>query len=121
MHSQHGRGIRDRPDLTGQRGQPITVPGLSQPGDSVELVNSEGVKSTTSTTLKLTPGIRKDSVYMAHGYGSMNPLMSVGAKAGVDDQSLITKISVDPETGGHGMRNNFVKLIKDGKVLDIPA
>ncbi len=58
---------------------------------------------------------------MAHGYGSMNPLMSVGVKAGIDDQSLITKISVDPETGGHGMRNNFVKLIKDGKVLDIPA
>ena len=41
--------------------------------------------------------------------------------AGIDDQSLITKIAIDPETGAHGMRNNFVKLIKDGKVLDIPA
>jgi len=90
-------------------------------GDTVGLVNSEGFKSKTTTTLKVTPGIRKDSVYMAHGYGSMNPLLSVAASAGVDDQSLITKISIDPETGGHGMRNNFVKLIKDGKVLDIPA
>ena len=90
-------------------------------GDIVGLVNSEGFKSKTTTTLKVTPGIRKDSVYMAHGYGSMNPLLSVAVNSGVDDQSLITKISIDPETGGHGMRNNFVKLIKDGNVLDIPA
>ncbi|WP_136808334.1 molybdopterin-containing oxidoreductase family protein [Desulfosediminicola flagellatus] len=90
-------------------------------GDVVGLVNSEGFKSRTTTTLKVTPGIRKDSVYMAHGYGSVNPLLSVAVNAGVDDQSLITKIAVDPETGAHGMRNNFVKLIKDGKVLDIPA
>lgn len=90
-------------------------------GDEVGLVNSEGFKSYTTTIVKVTPGIRKDAVYMAHGYGSVNPLLSVGAKAGVDDQSLITKIAVDPETGAHGMRNNFVKLIKDGKVLDMPA
>ena len=90
-------------------------------GDTVGLINSEGFKSKSTTIVKVTPGIRKDSVYMAHGYGSMNPLMSVGVKAGIDDQSLITKIAVDPETGSHGMRNNFVKLIKDGKILDIPA
>jgi len=90
-------------------------------GDTVGLINSEGFKSRTTTTVKVTPGIRKDAVYMAHGYGSANPLMSVAVNSGVDDQSLITKIAVDPETGAHGMRNNFVKLIKDDKVLDIPA
>ncbi|WP_136796683.1 molybdopterin-containing oxidoreductase family protein [Desulfosediminicola ganghwensis] len=90
-------------------------------GDTVGLVNSEGFKSHTTTTVKVTPGIRKDSVYMAHGYGSANPLLSVAVNAGVDDTSLMTKIAIDPETGAHGMRNNFVKLIKDGKVLDIPA
>jgi thiosulfate reductase/polysulfide reductase chain A len=90
-------------------------------GDLVGFINQEGVESRTTTTVKTTPGIRGDSVFMAHGYGSSNPLMSVGVNAGVDDQSLITKITVDPETGAHGMRNNFVKLIKDGKVLDIPA
>lgn len=90
-------------------------------GDQVGFINSEGVKSRTTTSVKITPGLRKDCVYMAHGYGSANPLMTVGVDAGVDDQSLITKISVDPETGAHGMRTNFVKLIKDGKVLDIPA
>jgi len=90
-------------------------------GDTVGLVNSEGFQSKTTTIVKVTPGIRKDAVYMGHGYGSMNPLLSVAAKAGVDDQSLITKIAIDPETGGHGMRNNFVKLVKDGKALDFPA
>jgi thiosulfate reductase/polysulfide reductase chain A len=81
-------------------------------GDRVYCVNSEGVKSRTTTSVKVTPGIRKDCVYMAHGYGSMNPAMSLGVGAGIDDQSLITKLAVDPETGCHGMRNNFVKLVK---------
>ena len=58
---------------------------------------------------------------MYHGFGSANPLMTIGVGAGVDDTSLITKLAVDPETGCHGMRNNFVKLIKNGKVLDLSA
>jgi thiosulfate reductase/polysulfide reductase chain A len=90
-------------------------------GDTVGFINSEGIKSRTTTIVKLTPGIRKDCVYMYHGYGSANPLMTAGVGKGVDDQSLITKIAIDPETGCHGMRNNFVKLTKDGKALDIPA
>ncbi|SDP09475.1 molybdopterin-containing oxidoreductase family protein [Desulforhopalus singaporensis] len=94
--------------------------GLSD-GDTVGLVNQDGFSSRTTTTVKTTPGIRKDAIYMAHGYGSANPLLTVGADAGVDDQSLITKITVDEETGAHGMRTNFVKLVKDGKVLDIPT
>ncbi|MCX5871193.1 MAG: molybdopterin-dependent oxidoreductase [Deltaproteobacteria bacterium] len=90
-------------------------------GDTVGFVNSEGVKSSTTTIVKVTPGIRKDAVYMYHGYGTINPLMTVAVGKGVSDTSLITKITIDPETGTHGMRNNFVKLTKDGKVLDIPA
>lgn len=90
-------------------------------GDTVGVVNSEGVESTTTTTVKVTAGIRKDCVYMYHGYGSANPLMTIGVGAGVDDQALITKVAIDPETGCHGMRNNFVKLIKNGKVLDLSA
>ncbi len=90
-------------------------------GDTVGFVNSEGVKSRTTTIVKVTPGIRKDCIYMYHGYGSANPLMTNAVGKGVDDQSLITKLAVDPESGCHGMRNNFVKLTKDGKTLDIPA
>ena len=81
-------------------------------GDRVKLVNSEGVKSPTTTTVKVTPGIRTDCVFMAHGYGTQNSAMTVAKDAGVDDQALITKLAVDPETGCHGMRNNFVKLVK---------
>ena len=90
-------------------------------GDVVGFINQDGIKSRTTTIVKTTPGIRTDSVFMAHGYGTSNPLMSVGVDAGVDDTSLMTKITVDPETGAHGMRNNFVKFTKDGKVIDIPA
>ncbi|MGE4559780.1 MAG: molybdopterin-dependent oxidoreductase [Desulfobulbus sp.] len=81
-------------------------------GDTVSFINQDGVKSRTTTTVKVTPGIRQDCVYMYHGFGSMNPEMTIGVNKGVDDTSLITKIAVDPETGAHGMRNNFVKLVK---------
>lgn len=94
--------------------------GLAE-GDEISLVNSEGVASVYKTVVKVTPGIRKDTVYTAHGYGSRSPMLSVGQGAGIDDQRLISKIAVDPETGAHGMRNNFVKLVKDGKTLDFPA
>jgi thiosulfate reductase/polysulfide reductase chain A len=90
-------------------------------GDRIELINQDGVKSATSSVVKVTPGIRKDTVYMAHGYGTKNPAMTVAVGKGIDDQSLITRRAVDPETGAHGMRNNFVKFVKNGKVLSIPA
>ena len=90
-------------------------------GDQVALVNEEGFVSTTTTSVKVTPGIRKDAVFMAHGYGTTNPLMTVAAGAGIDDTSLMTRITIDPETGAHGLRNNFVKFVKDGKIIDIPS
>jgi thiosulfate reductase/polysulfide reductase chain A len=81
-------------------------------GDTVSMVNQDGVKSRTTTKVKVTPGIREDAVYIYHGFGSMNPELTLGYNKGIDDQSLITKLAVDPETGCHGMRNNFVKLVK---------
>jgi thiosulfate reductase/polysulfide reductase chain A len=81
-------------------------------GDLVSLVNQDGVKSRNTTTVKVTPGIREDAIYLYHGYGTMNPEMTVGHNQGIDDQGLITKLAVDPETGCHGMRNNFVKIVK---------
>jgi len=83
-------------------------------GDIVSLVNQDGVQSRTTTTVKVTPGIREDAVYMYHGFGSINPELTIGCNKGIDDQSLITKLAVDPETGCHGMRNNFVTLVKMG-------
>lgn len=90
-------------------------------GDRVGFVNSEGVTSSTTTLVKITPGIRQDTVYMAHGFGSASPQLSVGFGSGVDDQSLISLLKVDPEIGAQATRNNFVKLIKDDKILDFPV
>ncbi len=81
-------------------------------GDKIILVNQDGVRSKIATTVKVTPGIREDAVYMYHGFGTMNPLMTAGYNKGVDDQSLITKLAIDPESGANGMRNNFVRLVK---------
>lgn len=81
-------------------------------GDMVSLVNQDGFTSYTTTPVKVTPGIREDAVFVYHGFGTMNPLMTIGYKKGLDDNSMLTKIAVDPETGTHGMRNNFVKLVK---------
>ncbi|MCL2790388.1 MAG: molybdopterin-dependent oxidoreductase [Desulfobulbus sp.] len=83
-------------------------------GDTVALINQDNVKSRTTTTVKVTPGIRQDCVYIYHGFGSRNPELTVGHDRGIDDQSLITKLAVDPESGSYGMRNNFVKLVKVG-------
>ena len=83
-------------------------------GDTVRLVNQDGVESRTTTTVKVTPGIREDAVYLYHGYGTRNKEMTFSVDKGVDDTSLITKIAIDPESGAHGMRNNFVKLVKVG-------
>jgi len=71
--------------------------------------------------VKTTPGIRKDCLFIAHGFGTFNPAMTVGYHKGIDDNSLNTKINREGETGISGMRINFVRIVKDGKVIDIPA
>lgn len=81
-------------------------------GDKVTMVNSEGVKSSSTSHALVTPGIREDCVFMAHGFGSKSAGMTVGKGAGMDDQELCSIRAVDPETGCNGMRNNFVKLSK---------
>lgn len=90
-------------------------------GDRISLVTQDGTVSATSSILKVTQGIRKDTIFTAHGYGSRNPALTNGVKKGIDGQALIKKPAVDPETGAHGMRTSFVRIMKDGKVLSIPA
>lgn len=90
-------------------------------GDRISLVTHDGTVSATSSILKVTQGIRKDTIFTAHGYGSRNPALTNGVKKGIDGQALIKKPAVDPETGAHGMRTSFVRIMKDGKVLSIPA
>ncbi len=90
-------------------------------GDRIFLENQDGKRSSSSSVIKVTPGIRKDVIYLAHGYGSYNPEMKSGFNKGIDDNELNTRTVIEPETGCCGMRINFVRLVKDGKVMNIPS
>lgn len=78
----------------------------------VRLENQDKVVSDP-IQVKVTERIRRDCVYMVHGFGHNAPRLSRAHKSGADDQQLITRYKVDPITGGTGMRVNFVKIIKE--------
>ncbi len=82
-------------------------------GDQVWLVNQDGAKSGP-IKVKATQRIRKDSVYMVHGFGHDAPGMTRAHKRGASDAALQTKYALDPISGGAGLRVNFVKLVKEG-------
>ncbi len=90
-------------------------------GDRVALENQDGKRSVSTSVLKVTPGIRKDVIFLAHGFGTFNSAMTVGYGKGIDDQSMNTRTVIEPETGCCGMRVNFVRIVKDGRPIDIPA
>lgn len=77
-------------------------------GQYVWLENQDGVRSTFPLKVRVTERIRWDSVYMVHGFGHKNKLLSRAYGKGASDAELITKVHVDPIMGGTGMRGNFV-------------
>ena len=79
----------------------------------VWLENQDGVVSSNSIKVRVTERIRYDSVYMVHGFGHTQKQMSRSYKRGVSDSELITKVLVDPEMGGTGMRGNFVTFLME--------
>ena len=80
-------------------------------GERVWLENQDGVRSGP-VPVKATPRIRKDCVYMVHGFGHNTPDMKLAHGKGASDAMLQTKYVLDPISGGAGMRVNFVKLVK---------
>jgi len=76
-------------------------------GAAVELVGSDG---STSLPLpaKVTPGIRRDCVFTAHGFGSKSHLLRRAYQRGASDTERMTHFAADPDTGSTGMRVNFV-------------
>ncbi|NIV39231.1 MAG: molybdopterin-dependent oxidoreductase, partial [Anaerolineae bacterium] len=81
-------------------------------GDYVRLVNQDGVKSNR-IRVKATERIRRDCVFMVHGFGQTAKRLGQAYMKGADDQKLITRYAVDPIAGTTGMRVNFVKLVKE--------
>jgi thiosulfate reductase/polysulfide reductase chain A len=86
--------------------------GLKQ-GDRVMLENQDGAKSGP-IKVKATPRIRKDCVFIVHGFGHDAPGMTRAHKRGASDALLQTRYKLDPISGGAGLRINFVKLVRGG-------
>lgn len=83
-----------------------------QHGERVRVTNTDGVVSQ-ALKLKATERIRKDCVYMVHGFGSRSKLLSKAFGQGASDQQLISRYAVDPIAGSTGMRINFVTIKKE--------
>jgi thiosulfate reductase/polysulfide reductase chain A len=81
-------------------------------GDRVMLENQDGVKSGP-IKVKATPRIRKDAVFMVHGFGHDAPGLTRANKRGASDAMLQTQYVLDPISGGAGLRVNFVKLTRE--------
>ncbi len=88
-------------------------------GEEVQLENQDGARSLP-IKLKVTPGIRPDAVYMAHGYGSRSKQLTKAYEKGASDQFVITRYENDPFMGASSHRTNFVRIVKGKKILDIP-
>jgi len=83
-------------------------------GTYVALINQDGIRSNP-IKLKVTERIRKDCVYMVHGFGVTSKELKNAYRKGADDQGLITRYTVDPIAGSTGMRGNFVRLEEEKK------
>ncbi len=81
-------------------------------GDRVMVENHDGARSGP-VRVKVTQRIRRDAVYMVHGFGHNAPGLSRANGRGASDTALITNYVLDPISGGAGMRVNFVRLVKE--------
>jgi thiosulfate reductase/polysulfide reductase chain A len=77
----------------------------------VTLENQDGVRSLP-VRLRVTEGIRRDCVFMAHGFGQQGERMTQAYRRGASDTGLMTRVQVDPIMGATGMRVNFVRILK---------
>jgi thiosulfate reductase/polysulfide reductase chain A len=84
-----------------------------EPDQEVWLRNQDGVVSKFPIKVRITERIRYDSVYMVHGFGKSNKLLTNAYGKGASDSDLITNVKIDPIMGGTGMRENFVEILID--------
>ncbi len=90
-------------------------------GQEVWLQNPKGKVSSFPIKVRVTERIRHDSVFLPHGFGNKGRIfvngealeMSRTYGRGISDAEMIHKIEIDPETGGTGMRNNFVTILTE--------
>ncbi len=90
-------------------------------GQELFLENQDGLRSMRPVRIKVTPGIRSDCLYMAHGFGCQSPFLTAAYGHGVADSPLMVRSIPDPLSGVRGGRVNFVRFIKNGVPLPIPS
>jgi thiosulfate reductase / polysulfide reductase chain A len=83
------------------------------------LKNQDGAVTDFSVKVRITERIRWDSVYIVHGFGHSQKLMTRCFGKGASDTKLITKVLVDPIMGGTGMRGNFVTFLTEKTEQDV--
>ena len=88
--------------------------GIKQ-GQKIWLKNQDGIMSEFPIKVRLTERIGFDSIYMVHGFGHSNKLLSRSHGKGISDTQLMTNVKVDPVMGGTGMRLNFVTFVLDNE------
>ena len=84
--------------------------------DEVIVENQDGIKSDKIKIL-MTPGMRPDAAYLPHGFGGNDRGLLNYTRKNVSDNNLISKYTIDPISGGTGLRTNFVRIIKDNNIL----
>lgn len=88
-------------------------------GMEVWLRNQDGVISNFPIKVRITERIRWDSVYMVHGFGHGNKLLTRCFGKGASDTQLITNVKIDPVMGGTGMRENFVTFLFEPEEVNV--
>ena len=83
--------------------------GLAQ-GEYVWLENDAGVREGP-VRVRLTERIRRDCVYLVHGFGHKGRGLRLAYGRGASDNALQTRYLLDPISGGAALRNNFVKVV----------
>ncbi len=77
-------------------------------GRYVHLRNQDDRVSRFPIRVRVTERIRPDCVYMAHGFGHTEKLLTKAFGRGVDDNEILADVKVDPVMGGTARRNTFV-------------
>jgi thiosulfate reductase/polysulfide reductase chain A len=83
-----------------------------KPADRVLLENQDGARSGP-IKLKITQRMHPTAVFMAHGFGRNAPLLTQANGKGASDVLLQTSYKLDPISGGAGLGNNFVRIVKE--------
>jgi len=96
--------------LNKEEGQKL---GLRQ-GEYVWLENDAGVREGP-VRVRLTERIRRDCVYLVHGFGHKSKGARIAYGRGASDNYLQTRYVLDKISGGAGLRNNFVKIVPGAK------